>query len=142
MEIQKSLFESAHQTQVPVPIRRKIGPIPMAKISMEILTKNAPEIQHKEEVDRLMKETVNRMFIKEYEYKERIEISKLLIGASEKFRMTISDVVDGALKSLKEMPTLYANQAIFLSLNEPIYGFAAKKSIANNALRRPICKKS
>ena len=142
MEIQRSLFDSLPESVGNIPLRKKIGPSPMGKNSMVILTEKHPEIQHKEEVDLLMKETVNRMYIKESEYKERIEISKLLIGASEKFRMTISDVVREAMKLLKNMPNLYINQAIYMATEEPIYGFATKKSIANNALRRPICKKS
>jgi len=142
LEIQSSLFESTQQEGGFVPSYKRIGPRPMPKKEVVILTENVPDIQHKEEVDRLIKATMYRMYIKESVHREYMEISQLLIGASEKFRMTISDVVDGALKSLKEMPTLYANQAIFLSLEEPIYGFAVKKSIANTNVRRPICKKS
>ena len=141
MEIQSSLFESTQQEGGFVPSYKRIGPRPMPKKEVVILTENVPDIQHKEEVDRLIKATMYRMYIKESVHREYMEISQLLIGASEKFRMTISDVVDGALKSLKEMPTLYANQAIFMSLEEPIYGFATKKSIANTNVRRPICRK-
>jgi len=141
MEFQNTLFDYQPESVGPVLSRKRIGPITMAKKPMGILTEKLPEIQYKEEVDRLMKETTNRIYIPRSEYLEHIEISKLLIGASEKFRMTISDVVDGAVNLLKNIPNLYANQAIFMSLNEPIYGFAVKKSIVNTNVRRKICRK-
>jgi hypothetical protein len=141
MEIQSSLFESTQQEGGFVPSRKRIGPRPMVLKSMEILTKNVPDIPHKEEVDRLMQATINRMYIPRSEYLEYIEVSKLLITASEKFRMTISNVVDGALELMRKLPNLYSNQAIFMSLEEPIYGFAIKKSIANTVVRRMICRK-
>ena len=121
MEIQGSLFESAREEQGSVPICKEIGPIPLVQKEVVKILENVPEIQHKEEVDLLMKATRYRT-----RNNEAIAVSKTLVGASKKFRVSVSDVVVGALKTLEEMPNLYAVQAIFMSLNEPIYGFAIK----------------